>query len=90
MLDTLTKSAAQLCEADIAAIIRQKGDAYCLAEKRYGLPHDSGEYAKANVAIEPRARDRCGPRVARGKTVQVAELFEDREYRSYCAKKPKK
>ena len=37
VLDTLTESAAQLCEADIAAIIRQRGDAYYWATS-YGLP----------------------------------------------------
>ena len=52
VLDTLTESAAKLCEADIAAIIRQKGDAYYWATS-YGLPPESSEYIKMNVAIEP-------------------------------------
>ena len=42
VLDTLTESAAQLCEADIAAIIRQKDDAYYWATS-YGLSADSAE-----------------------------------------------
>ena len=45
VLDTLTESAAQLCEADIAAIIRQKGDAYYWATS-YGLPPDRSEYVE--------------------------------------------
>src|SRR5262245_41384001 len=37
VLDTLTESAARLCDADIAAIIREKGHAYTWATS-YGLP----------------------------------------------------
>src|SRR4029453_6327222 len=48
VLDTLTESAAQLCEADIAAIIRQKGDTYHWATS-YGLPPDRSEFVKANL-----------------------------------------
>jgi two-component system NtrC family sensor kinase len=79
VLDTLTESAAQLCEADIAAIIRQKGDAYYWATS-YGLPPDSSEYAKANVAIEPGRATVAGRALQEGKTVQVADVLEDREY----------
>ena len=57
--------AAKLCEADIAAIIRQKGDAYYWATS-YGLPPESSEYIKMNVAIEPGTRDRCRSRAAGG------------------------
>jgi two-component system, NtrC family, sensor kinase len=79
VLDTLTESAAQLCEADIAAIIRQKGDAYYWATS-YGLPPDSSEYAKANVAIEPGRATVAGRVLQEGKTVQVPDVLEDREY----------
>ena len=79
VLDTLTESAAQLCEADIAAIIRQKGDAYYWATS-YGLPPDSSEYAKANVAIEPGRATIAGRVLQEGKTVHVPDVLEDREY----------
>ena len=79
VLDTLTESAAKLCEADIAAIIRQKGDAYYWATS-YGLPSDSSEYIKINVAIEPGRATVAGRVLQEGKTVHVPDVLEDREY----------
>ena len=79
VLDTLTKSAAQLCEADIAAIIRQKGDAYYWATS-YGLAADSAEYIKMKVAIEPGRATIAGRVLQEGKTVHVPDVLEDREY----------
>ena len=79
VLDTLTESAARLCEADMAAIIREKGDAYYWATS-YGVLPDSSEYAKANVAIEPGRATVAGRALQEGKTVQVPDVLEDREY----------
>ena len=79
VLDTLTEFAAQLCEADIAAIIRQKSDAYYWATS-YGLPPDSSEYAKEKVAIEPGRATVAGRVLQEGKTVHVADVLEDRDY----------
>jgi two-component system, NtrC family, sensor kinase len=78
VLDTLTESAAQLCEADIAAIIRQKGDSYYWATS-YGLPRDSGEHAKT-VMIQPGRATVAGRVLQEGKTVHVPDVVEDREY----------
>jgi GAF domain-containing protein len=44
VLDTLTKSVAQLCEAEMAGIARPKGAAYSWATS-YGFPPDFLEYA---------------------------------------------
>jgi two-component system, NtrC family, sensor kinase len=79
VLDTLTESAAQLCEADIAAIIRQKADAYYWATS-YGLPADSSEYIKTHVAIEPGRATVAGRVLQEGKTVHVPDVLEDPEY----------
>src|SRR5262245_12548018 len=79
VLDPLTESAAQLCEADIAAIIRQKGDAYYWATS-YGLPSESGNYAKENVAIEPGRATVAGRVLQEGGTVHVPDVLEDPEY----------
>ena len=86
VLDTLTESAAKLCEADIAAIIRQKRDAYYWATS-YGLPSDSGEYIKVNVAIEPGRATIAGRVLQEGKTVHVPDVLADREYDSRNAQK---
>jgi two-component system, NtrC family, sensor kinase len=79
VLDTLTESAAQLCEADIAAIIRQKGDTYHWATS-YGLPPDRSEFVKANLPVEL-GRATIGGRVLlESKTVHVPDVLEYREY----------
>ncbi|MFZ1210320.1 MAG: GAF domain-containing protein, partial [Pseudolabrys sp.] len=79
VLDTLTESAARLCDADIAAIIRQKGDAYYWATS-YGLPADSSEYIKSNVVIEPGRATVAGRVLQEGKTVHVPDVLEDSDY----------
>ncbi|MFZ2075071.1 MAG: GAF domain-containing protein [Xanthobacteraceae bacterium] len=78
VLETLTQSAARLCEADIAAIIRQKGESNYWATS-YGLSPEQSEYAK-NVAI---GRDRgtvTGRVLMEGKTVHVPDVLTDPEY----------
>ena len=85
VLDTLTESAAQLCEADIAAIIRQRGDAYYWATS-YGLPADASEYIKTSIAIEPGRATVAGRVLQEGKTVHVPDVLEDREYAAYMPK----
>ena len=85
VLDTLTESAAQLCEADIAAIIRQKGDAYYWATS-YGLPADTSEYVKSNIAMKSGRATVTGRVLQEGKTVHVPDVLVDREYAVHTQK----
>ena len=86
VLDTLTESAARLCDADIAAIIREKGHAYFWATS-YGLPPDSGEYMKANVAMMPGRATVAGRVLQEGKTVHLPDVLEDADYEALDVQK---
>jgi two-component system, NtrC family, sensor kinase len=77
VLDTLTESAAQLCEADMAVIARQKGEAYHLTTA-YGYPPGAEEHLKT---VPHMGRGSIvGRTVLEGKTVHVADVLADPEY----------
>ena len=78
VLDTLTESAARLCGADMAAILRQKGTAFYYATS-YNFPPDFVEFAKT-MPIEP-GRGTCVGRVLlEGKTAHIHDAAADPEY----------
>src|SRR5262249_29855434 len=84
-LDTLTESAARLCEADIAGIIRQKGEANYWATS-YGLSAEQSEYVK-KVPIVPGRGTVAGRVLQEGKTVHVPDVLADTEYAVLNAQK---
>ena len=82
VLDTLTESAAQLCDAEIAAIIREKGDAYFWATS-YGLAPGSAEALTAtSVAMKPGRATVAGRVLQDGKTVHLPDVLTDPEYQA--------
>jgi GAF domain-containing protein len=79
VLDTLTESAAQLCDAEIAGITRQNDQAYLWATA-YGLPLDSRDYMKANVKMTPGRGTAAGRVLQERKTVHIPDVLQDRDY----------
>ena len=78
VLDTLTVSAARLCEADMAAVVRQKVTAYYWATS-YGFPEELSEYLRS-VPMEQGRGSVVGRVLLTGKTVHVADVLADPEY----------
>src|SRR5580692_1843147 len=78
VLDTLTKWAVKLCDADKGVISMQDGDLYRIRSV-YGFSREAQQYAAQN----PLQRDRGGVtgRVAlEGKAVHVPDVLADNEY----------
>ena len=78
VLDTLTESAARLCEADMAAITRQDDTFYYYAST-YGYPPELDDYFK-NVAHEPGQGSVIGRTILHRKTIHVPDVLADAEY----------
>jgi signal transduction histidine kinase/CheY-like chemotaxis protein len=78
VLDTLTESAARLCDADMAAITRQKGGAYHYATV-YNFPPGLDEYLKS-VPLERGRRNVVGRVLVEGKTIHLPDVLADPEY----------
>jgi two-component system NtrC family sensor kinase len=78
VLDTLTESAARLCEGEMAAIVRQKGAEHYWATS-YGFPPELSEYLKS-IPIEPGRGSVVGRVLLEGKTVHVSDVLADPDY----------
>jgi signal transduction histidine kinase len=78
VLQTLVESAARLCEADQAAITRQKGTNYQVMAK-HGFPAGFNEYVET-VPMEPGRRSLTGRVLLERKPVQIADVLGDPDY----------
>ena len=78
VLDTLTVSAARLCEADLAGITRQKGHAYYYATT-HNFPPGLSEYMKS-VPLEAGRGSVAGRALLEGRTVHIHDVFVDPDY----------
>jgi signal transduction histidine kinase len=78
VLEALTTSAARLCEADMAAIARNRGGAFYY-DTLYDFPSGFDEFFKR----VPHQRTRAtviGRTLLEGKTIQVPDVLSDPEY----------
>ncbi|MGB7660971.1 MAG: GAF domain-containing protein, partial [Pseudolabrys sp.] len=78
VLETLTESAARLCEADMAAIIRQKDDAYYWAAT-HGVTLEVGDALKT-VRLGPDRGSTVGRVLIEGKTIHIPDTLADPDY----------
>jgi signal transduction histidine kinase len=78
VLNTLVESAARLCEADQAAIARQKGTNYHLVAT-YGFPSGVKEYIET-LPVERGRGSGTGRVLLEGKPVHIIDVLADPEY----------
>src|SRR5262249_51154041 len=78
VLNTLVESAARLCEADAAAIARQKGINYHLVAT-HGFPSGFNEYIET-LPMEPGRGSVTGRVLLEGKPVHIIDVLADPEY----------
>src|SRR6516164_6445977 len=78
VLDTLTKSATQLCAADRGAILMQDGDVYRV-RAIYGFSREAEQYALEHP-LRPDRGSTTGRVALEGKTVHIPDVLADPEY----------
>jgi signal transduction histidine kinase len=85
VLNTLVESAARLCEADLAAIARQRGANYHLVA-RHGFPSDFNEYIET-LPMAPGRGSLTGRVLLERKPVQIVDALADPDYALVEARK---
>jgi len=78
VLDTLVESAARLCDADMAAIVRLKDSTYQHAAS-HGLPADFHEFM-TTMRLAPGRGSITGRTALTGKVVQVMDVLSDPDF----------
>ena len=79
VLDTLTESAARLCDADIANIWRPHGSVYRLAASHRSIESKAKDYLE-NISLEPSCGSCVGRTLLEARTVHIHDIQNDPEY----------
>jgi two-component system NtrC family sensor kinase len=79
VLDTLTESAARLCDADMATITRQGEAGYFYHATNFNFPGDWVEYTR-KFPLKPERGTVVGRTLLEGRAVQVPDVLADPEY----------
>ncbi|HET9718166.1 MAG TPA: GAF domain-containing protein [Pseudolabrys sp.] len=85
VLETLTESAARLCEADMAAIIRQRDDGYYWAAS-YGYAPGLSDYLKT-VRLGRNRDSVVGRVLIESKTIHIPDVLADPDYKFFDVQK---
>jgi GAF domain-containing protein len=78
VLDTLTASAARLCEADRGAVMRRHGDMYRLASN-YGYSREAEQYALEHP-LRPDRGSITGRAALEGRPIHIPDVLADPEF----------
>ena len=78
VLNTLTESAARLCDAEMAAVAREKDSAFYYATS-YGFPATYLEFVKS-IPHPVNRGSVIGRTLIEGKAVQISDVLSDPEY----------
>jgi two-component system, NtrC family, sensor kinase len=79
VLDTLTESAARLCDADISNIWLPSGSAYRLAASHQTIESNQKDYL-GNMALGPSRGSCVGRTLLEARTVHIHDIRDDPEY----------